>query len=194
MPGIDADYLGGDPTVLEAYKNGELSAAAGSLTFLVQILTGALSSHRVEFTIAKDEIRAISVGDANHMKALTRTAIGAAIGGSAGALIGAATGRRNHVFLVAARREGFDFLASFAVRGDEGSSLLHAIQAGRRDRGEDPLPQVEQLAEIESLDVSGQQLRVLEDVRTLLIEQNRLLHLLTSGESQGAPASLEEPG
>ena len=78
MAQIDADYLGRDPSQLQPYNNGDLAAAAGSLAFTVQVLTGSLTSQRFEFTIPFDEIRAMSVGDANHMKALTRTAVGAA--------------------------------------------------------------------------------------------------------------------
>lgn len=194
MAQIDADYLGGDPAQLARYDGGTLSVSEGTLSFFVQVLTGHLQSHRVEFTIPKDEILAISVGDANHMRTLTRTAVGAAIGGSAGALIGAATGRRNHVFLVAARRDGFEYLASFGVRGDEGTGLLHAIQSGRRNRGEDPLPRVEQLAERDALDVNGQQLRLLEDIRGLLIDQNRLLLRLIDDSATASPRADRDEG
>lgn len=186
MAQIDADYLGGDPANLTTYEGGTLTATDGSLSFRIDLMEASLKVSRVEFEIPKDQIRAISVGDANHMRTLTRTAVGAAIGGSAGALLGAATGRRNHVLLVAAHRDGFDFLVSFGVRGDEGASLLNAIQAGRRERGEDPLPRVEQLSQIEALDVSGQQLRVLEDLRALMIEQNRILSQLASERSPTA--------
>jgi hypothetical protein len=85
---IEADYLGGDPSELQPYTNGTLATAEGSLAYTVQVLTGSLTSERFDFTIPFDEIRAMSVGDANHMKALTRTAVGAALGGSAGALLG----------------------------------------------------------------------------------------------------------
>jgi hypothetical protein len=66
---------------------------------------------------------------------------------------------------------------------DEGAALLNAIQSSRRTGGQDPLPRVEQL---EALDVSEQRLRVLEDIRALMMEQNRLLARLAGEDLQGS--------
>lgn len=80
MAQIDADYLGGDPSQPQPYEGGKLGFASSSLTFLVQVFDNPIKPRRVEFALPMEEIRAISVGDANHMKTLTRTAVGAAIG------------------------------------------------------------------------------------------------------------------
>lgn len=89
--------------------------------------------------------------------------------------------------MVAGRRDGFDYIATFGVRGDDGTRLLNVIQSTRRERGESPLPRVEQLADLEALDVSQEQMRVLEDSRGLLMEQNVLLARLVPEDADAAP-------
>ena len=93
--------------------------------------------------------------------------------------------------MVAGRRDEIDYFASFGVRGDHGPALIRTIQAGRRERGEDLLPRVEDLAQVETLDAGDRQLLILEDIRALLMEQNKLLNRLTdpTGTPRPGPAA-----
>jgi hypothetical protein len=184
MADIGANYLGGDPAAPAGHgAGGKLTASAGNLLFRGQVMDAALKSSTVEVTLAKEEIRAASLGNANSMRQLTRAFVGEAIGGTIGAVVGAATGKRDHVLLVACTRDGFDFFCSFAVSGSDGAWLLNAIQAGRKDRGEAPLPRIEDLAGQEARDASDRQAAVLLEIRDLLQEQVVLLRQLVEGRA-----------
>jgi hypothetical protein len=122
-----------------------------------------------------EEIIAVSVGNADQMRALMRGAVGFMLGGALGGLIGMATGRRNTLFVVAATRDGFEFACTFATTGQDGHTLLTQIQRGRRDRGEAPMPTLEDLTQREAASAADEQLQLLRDIRQLLAEQTDLL-------------------
>lgn len=172
-------------------SGGRLGVRDGGLLFTCQTLSGTLTTSEVSFAVAPDELRAISVGDANHVKALTRGAVGAAIGGSVGALVGMASAKCNHVLLVACRRDDFDAMVSFAVAREDGAVIIDALQAARRAAGAPAIPRVEQLTDLEALDMDARQLGVLEDIRGLLMEQGAVLaeHTELLRRISGSPAS-----
>jgi hypothetical protein len=159
MADIGADYLGGDPAVTAGVgAGGKLAPLAGSLRFKGQVLDDALRGVTVEVTLAKEEIRAASIGSPNQMRTLTRAFVGGALAGWLGAVIGAASGKRDQVLLVACVRDGFEFFCSFAVKRDDGAWLLNAMQSGRKECGEPRLSRVEDLAQEETLGSSERQL------------------------------------
>jgi len=98
---IDADYLGGNPDAPTPVRGGTLSFSPdGRLRFSTLKTEGVLRRVVERFAVEPDEILAITVGDANHMQAITRGMAGAMIGGTIGGLIGMATGRRSSIVLV----------------------------------------------------------------------------------------------
>lgn len=188
MAEVNVDYLGGDPGAEgPTPSSGILTVEQGAMSFKGTTLNADLSRRETNLAIPADLVVAISCGSANHMRTLTRTVVGGAIGGDIGALIGALTGRRNHILLVAADRDGFRFFASFAIRGDEGIALLNAIQKGRHTRGEQPLPQVEELAGASQLDASERQVVTLERIEESLSEQNYLLRQILAALTPSSP-------
>ena len=187
MAELGVDYLGGDPeSPGPAPCGGTLTVTEGSMRFAGEALTAGLQRHPVRVDLPAEVIRAASVGSANHMQTLTRTIVGGVLAGGVGALIGALSGRRNQVLLVACDRGDFPFYVAFAIRGDDGAALINAMQKGRHDRGEPPLPRVEDLAGSEQLDVAERQAASLARIEVVLSEQNELLRRLVS--------ALEHPG
>lgn len=186
MP-LQADYLGGDPAHPTSYDDGygALSLGdGGDLVFTGSWLTGGLTSQKVTFTIPGTEIQAISVGDANRVKILTRAAIGSALAGGIGAVIGASSGQRDHVLMVAAVRDGFEFVVRFAVRGEDGMAFLNLLQKRRHDDGLPLMPSLEDLLGRDARDDAREQTEILRQMRDLMREQTRLLAKL-AGEEPG---------
>jgi hypothetical protein len=178
MSSIPADYLGGDPEKINAVKDGTLTfTEAGGMAYAVRATNNVMDIGKTVDLVTLDvqQIKAISIGDANHMRALTRGAAGTMIGGSIGGLIGMATGKRNTMLVIAAERDNFPFAATFAVQPDHAMALLTEIQADRRRRGEPPMPKLEDLAGQAATEAVDEQLQLLRDIRGLLMEQNALL-------------------
>lgn len=175
MAEIDADYLGGDPDQAQAPVLGKLAFTTGEMGFTGTSLVGMTTRRIPGPTLTPEQIKAISVGDANAMRALTRGAAGAMLGGAIGGLIGMATGRRNTLFVVAAERDGFAFAATFGATGRDAQWLLDQVQRGRRDRGEPPLPKLEEMSRRAAATLEEQQASLLLEIRNLLEAQNELL-------------------
>lgn len=93
---IDADYLGGPPSLWDVCEAGTLTADVRSLRVDGAVLTTSLQTRPVNFTVSQAEIRATSVGDPNHMTALTYAFVGDAISGALGAWIGAPSAGPDH--------------------------------------------------------------------------------------------------
>lgn len=106
MADITADYLGGDPDHPSRIDGGTLVFAAGAMSFSSTHMVGVTMRTTPGPELAPEQIRAISIGDANRMRALTRGAAGVMLGGSLGGLIGMATGRRSTLFVVAVSAMG----------------------------------------------------------------------------------------
>lgn len=178
MAQIKADYLGGDPERIDRHNGGDLVfSGAGDLSFMVQRAPNPLAPAVPTelLSLPASSIRAVSMGSANDMRGLSRGAAGAMIGGSIGGLIGMATGKRNTLLLVAAERDGFEFIATFAAQPDDARSLLTRLQADRKKAGKEPLRSVEDLAGDAATSAADEQLQLLRDIRGLLMEQNALL-------------------
>lgn len=186
MRQIDADYLGGLPDHPEACEFGALAEADGSLNFTATWIGGELQTRHAVFTIPQDEIRAVSLGDADGraMRQITRTVTGGFVFGALGALAASHGSDRTHGLLVAGRRDGLDYFASFAVRGDHGAAFLRRLQSARQARGEEPLPSVEGLNPDGPDDLAETQIEILRDIRVLLVEQTRLMRRLLNDESR----------
>jgi hypothetical protein len=178
MADIDADYLGGDPDQALAGASGKLTVSGGAVSFAGSVIDGMTTRKIDGPRLAADQVRAMSVGSANQMQALTRGAAGVLIGGAIGGLIGMATSRRSTIILIAAERDGFQFVCSFGASGQDASWLLEQVQRGRRDRGQPALPTLEQLASREVADADAQQAQLLGEIRDLLQEQVGLLRKL----------------
>jgi hypothetical protein len=172
---VHADYLGGHPDGHLSPLAGKLIASEGALRFEGTTVSAGLQTQKVSLEIPADQLRAITVGEPNHMRTLTRAFVGEVIGGAVGALIGAVTGKRNYVLVAACEREAFPFAVSFAVERSEGAWLLAAMQTRRKDRGEKPIPRVEDIAGERALDESERQTALLTEIRDLLREQTALL-------------------
>ena len=114
------------------------------------------------------------------------------IGGSLGGLIGMATGRRSTLFVVAAERDGFTFAATFAAVDEDAKGLLHAIQRGRRDRGVQPLPKIEELEGMAAKDLATEQLDLLRGISKQLSEQTALLREIA--RKSAWPAGVAQEG
>ena len=183
---IEADYIGGDPDVVSLIgAMGFLIEEDGVFTFTQTTVdvTGLMGSsgkkHKgPNMTYEVGEVLTVVSGDANHMRMLTRLAVGEAIGGSIGGLIGASGGKRNQELALVCQRDGFTFIATFRVETDDGRRFIDTLQSERKARGEGPLPSPEEVigggAAIDAA-TSGTGDATLVEIRDLLVEQNLLL-------------------
>ena len=176
-PEITVDYLGGDPDVATAPVTGKLTLSDGSFAFAGAYMVGVKATS-VNVTIPESEVRALSLGDANHMRGLTRGATGMLLGGAIGGLVGLMTGKRNLVLAVDATRGGFDFVAAFACAPDDGRWFVNELQRGRRDRGLDQMPKIEDLAGQEARAAADSQSDVMARILAQLEQQTELLRAI----------------
>lgn len=179
MAEIDAEYVGGDlDGHAAAGARGKLIAERGSLRFGVTRFDAALVPVKAEITnitIPAEAIEGISIASRNEVRMLTRAFVGEAIGGAIGAVIGAASGKRNHLMAIACRREGVPYVVSFLVERQDGAWLLNAMQKGRVERGETPIPSIEDLAADRANSESERQTALLAEIRDLLRDQCAML-------------------
>lgn len=175
---ITADYLGGDPRHPARYEGGRLRSTreTGLRYDTLQVEGLASTPRRVALlNLPAGDIEAISIGDTNHMRALTRAAAGSMLAGSIGGLIGMVTGRRNTIVLVRARIEEAPASIAFATELENAQALLNHHQADRHARGEDPLPTIEEHVTSTVDSRTDRQTDLLREIRDLLIEQNQLI-------------------
>lgn len=162
MAEIHADYLGGDPLAPAGHgASGLLLTSGGGLSFRGAAVDVSLRSHRVTLAVAAADMRAVSVGAADRVR-------GAGLDGPREAAADAAGGR-DHLLVLAGRRDDTDFLITFGVGADDGARLVNAMQRARAERGAPVLPRLEDLGEGED------DHRLLLEIRELLREQTRLL-------------------
>jgi len=145
MAEITVDYLGGEPDTPSAPLKGTLGFVGGAFTFVGKFMTADLKTTEIAFDFTEAEVRAVSFGDANHMRGLTRGATGLLLGGAIGGLIGVLTGKRNMILAVACEREGFEFAPAFGCTADDGRWFVNEVQRARRDRGLEAIPKIEDL-------------------------------------------------
>ena len=183
---IEADYIGGDPDVVSLISAmGFLVEEDGVFTFTQTTVdvTGLMGSsgkkHKgPNITYEVGEVLTVISGDANHMRMLTRLAVGEAIGGSIGGLIGASGGKRNQELALVCQRDGFTFVATFRVAPDDARRFIDTLQSERKARGEGPLPSPEEViggGAASDTATSGVGDATLVEIRDLLVEQNLLL-------------------
>ena len=174
---MTVDYLGGDPDVRAAPIAGKLALTPPGFAFVGAIARG-VNFEEVRFAIPDEELRAVSHGDANHMRGLSRGAAGVLIGGTIGGIIGMMTGKRNTMFALACNRNGFDFVAMFSCTADDGRWFIGELQRSRRDTGASAVPRIEDLAGQAAQAAADGQAEILGRVLAQLEEQTALLRRL----------------
>ncbi len=181
---IEADYIGGDPDMVGLIgASGELQEDNGVFTYrqTTDDVRGLMASsgkkRQDKMTYTVGEVLTVAAGDANHMRMLTRVAVGEALGGGIGGLIGAASGKRNHELALICRRDGFDFMPTFRVTPEDSRRFIDTLQRERRERGERPLPSAEEVLGVEAATARGGDgdAATLSAIQSLLVDQNTLL-------------------
>ena len=181
MTDIAVDYLGGDPDQTAAPVPGKLRMEDGDVVFKGSFMSDGLKSVAISLRIAGGDLRAVSTGDANQMRALTRGAAGVLLGGAIGGLIGMATGRRSTLMAVAVERDGFPFAVIFGATAQDARWFATEVQRARRDGGLAALPRVEDLAGQAAVEAADEHTDLLRRILSALEEQNALLSELVRG-------------
>lgn len=182
---ISADYLGGDLDAIDLIgETGRLSFSGdGTIEFSIEwfdgkksasdaLMSGQKGEWRAVISVSPDALFSIGTGDPNQLRTLTRAVVGDAIAGDLGALVGAATSKRNARLLVAYQRDGATHAAAFGV--DEGAQVrfIDTVKKWRRDVGRGPLDG--ELSAADSSPTPGDS-ELMVEVRDLLREIRDLL-------------------
>ena len=175
MTDIAVDYLGGDPDQPAAPVPGKLRLDDGAVVFDGQFMSTGLKSVPIAVKVAAGDVRAVSTGDADQMRALTRGAVGVLLGGAIGGIIGMATGRRTVIIAIAVERDGFPFAVMFGATANDARWFATEMQRGRRAAGLPALPRVEDLAGQAAADAADEHTAVLREILAELREQSGLL-------------------
>ncbi len=146
MFSIAADYFGGDPDAVPYISHeGSLSLDEGVISFTLEYFeTGTATANmmaakkgetRSPIVIGPDSLVSIGMGDANHMRTLTRAVVGSMIGGDIGGLVGAGTSVRNNRLAIVYQRDHGPVSVVFGVDASSARRFIDLLQGWRRDAG-----------------------------------------------------------